>query len=212
MPSHHGPIALLILLLSLYTTVQVEAQTSEPPFAAQTFSFGWTGVANSTLTRCRVLNVTVTPLDLLHPPLGPFELDVYSQFQAPLSINAGTVFYYLWTVDLDIGGPYLLSMEDAFGGTGGTSLSFNVVADPLGSTCGSSGMVSSNLQLDVSSNRAQCGDVPISVSGGTPPYTLTVVPESSIPKMVTYSTGNVNYTLDIKAGVNAVCKQEPLLA
>ncbi|KAG8987579.1 hypothetical protein FRB93_004450 [Tulasnella sp. JGI-2019a] len=196
---------LVILLYAIIPYTQAQVQVApEPPYVVQSFSFGWVGTANSTMTRCRTLNVTLTPRDLAHPPLGPFDLNVYSQFREPLTINQGTTFWHLWTVDLDIGGPYLLSMNDAYGGTGGVSQAFNVVADPLGSTCGSSGMISSALQLDVSAQRAQCSNVSIAVTGGTPPYTLTVVPEMSLPKAVTYSTGTFNYTLDIKAGVNAV--------
>ncbi|KAG9025784.1 hypothetical protein FRB95_009784 [Tulasnella sp. JGI-2019a] len=203
---------LFISLCTIFPYTQAQVQVApQPPYVAQAFSFGWVGTANSTLTRCRTLNVTLTPQDLAHPPLGPFDLNVYSQFRAPLTINQGTTFWHLWTVNLDIGGPYLLSMNDAYGGTGGTSMAFNVIADPLGSTCGSSGMVSSALQLDVSAQRAQCGNVSVSVSGGTPPYTLTFVPELSLPKMVTYSTGNFNYTLDTKAGVNAIFSVEDAL-
>ncbi|KAG8853646.1 hypothetical protein FRB96_008063 [Tulasnella sp. 330] len=206
--------ALFTLLLSSlhYHLVQAQsANTTDPPFVTQTFSFGWPGVANATMIRCRTLNITVTPLDPSHLPLGPFELNVYSQYRTPLAINAGTVFWHLFPVDLDIGGPYMFSMADAYGGTGGTSLAFNVVADPLGLTCGSSGMVASGLQLNVTTPRAQCGDVAFSVSGGTPPYTMTVLPESSIPKTVTYATGDFNYTLDVRGGVNAFFSVEDAL-
>ncbi|KAG8981583.1 hypothetical protein FRB94_014026 [Tulasnella sp. JGI-2019a] len=195
---------MIIVLCATISYTEAQGQVApEPPYVAQTFSFGWVGAPNTTMIRCGVLNVTLTAEDSAHPPLGPFDLNVYSQSREPFIVNQGASFWHLWEVDLDIGGPYLLSMNDAYGGSGGTSQAFNVVADPLGSTCGSSGMVASAIQLDVSGLRAQCGSVAFVATGGTAPYTLTVVPELLVPKTVTYSTGYFNYTLDLKAGVNA---------
>ncbi|KAG8906671.1 hypothetical protein FRB99_006372 [Tulasnella sp. 403] len=44
--------------------------------------------------------------------------------------------------------------------------------------------------------------MPLSVSGGTPPYKLTVLREMVGPKIVQYATGRFEYALDMKSGTN----------
>lgn len=74
------------------------------------------------MTRCRILNITFTPRPSAVPaPQAPYELILSLANHAPFVVNAGSSGNLLWEVDLDIGGPYLLSMYDSAGATGGVS-------------------------------------------------------------------------------------------
>ncbi|KAG9025785.1 hypothetical protein FRB95_009785 [Tulasnella sp. JGI-2019a] len=184
---------------------QVHAQAVDPAWVAQTFTFGWPGTYNSTMTRCRVLNITFENRPSAVPtPQPPYNLVLSLANHAPLKIDAGSKPSFLWPVNLDLGGPYLLSVYDSAGATGGTGPAFNVVADTTtNATCGTAGIQSSTLDFTVSGVQSQCGAVPMMVSGGKPPYVVSLIAEDYPPKAATFGAGNIQWIIDIKAGVNA---------
>ncbi|KAG8871278.1 hypothetical protein FRB97_008826 [Tulasnella sp. 331] len=158
------------------------------------------------MTRCRVLNITFTPRPSAVPaPVPPYELILSLANHAPFVVNAGSSGNFLWPVNLDIGGPYLLSMYDSAGATGGTGPAFNVVADTNNTSahCPVAGLQSSTLNFNVGGSQVQCGTVPITLSGGTPPYVVSLVAEDYPPKRASFAAGNIDWIIDIKAGINA---------
>ncbi|KAG8880350.1 hypothetical protein FRB98_005172 [Tulasnella sp. 332] len=94
----------------------------------------------------------------------------------PRVYDAGLGQSWNWEVDLPTGGPYMLSMNDAAGGTGGVSLVFNVLAASPASNCATN-LAPSTLNFTVNGSIDQCGTISITPSSGVPPFTLIVVPE-----------------------------------
>ncbi|KAG9034642.1 hypothetical protein FRB95_012962 [Tulasnella sp. JGI-2019a] len=186
-------------------THHVNAQAVIPNWLDQTFTFGWPGTENSTQTRCRVLNITFANRPSAVPtPTEPYTIVLSRAGYTPLVVNAGSKPSFLWKVNVDLGGPYLLSAYDSAGATGGTGLSFNVVADTINNaTCSSAGMKASTLDFTVSGTPSQCGMVPMTVSGGQPPYVVNFLGENYPPKRATFAAGNIDWIIDLKAGINA---------
>lgn len=111
---------LLLPLLTLLSTVL--SQSVDPPWVSQTFTFGWPGTYNSTMIRCRVLNITFLARPSAAPDTAPpYELVLITAGRSPLKVPAGGTGSFLWTVNLDLGGPYMLSTYDSAGGSGGVS-------------------------------------------------------------------------------------------
>ncbi|KAG8853653.1 hypothetical protein FRB96_008070 [Tulasnella sp. 330] len=157
------------------------------------------------MTRCAVLNITFTPSPSAVPtPQPPYQLIISLTNHTPLVVDAGSSDNFQWPLTLDVGGPYLMTMYDSAGATGGTSQAFNVLADTTSnSTCDEAGLKSSTLNLGVGATHTQCGTVPITVSGGSPPYVVSLVAEDSPPKRASFAAGNIDWIIDLKAGINA---------
>ncbi|KAG9038073.1 hypothetical protein FRB95_003001 [Tulasnella sp. JGI-2019a] len=188
------------LPLFLWRIRSIRAQL--PPWEAQTFDFGW-GPYNSTLTACRSLHISWTTRSGATPtPTASYGVIIYREGDSPIVYNAGPGPSYDWEVNVPVGGPYMLAMDSAEGGTGGVSLVFNVVADPLGATCSSSGLTAGTLDFTMGGSTNQCGTVSITAKGGTPPFTLTVVPEVYPPKVIHYDSPTFDYVLGLSSGVN----------
>ncbi|KAG9038074.1 hypothetical protein FRB95_003002 [Tulasnella sp. JGI-2019a] len=193
-------MALILSALVLWLSVTTKAQI--PPWEAQTFDFGWSPY-NSTLTQCRILNIQWGPRNGSNPmPTAPYQLLIYKEGMSPLTYAAGAGPTLQWQVNLPTGGPYLMSMGDSAGGTGGVGTSFNVLSNPAGVTCTSSGLTQGTLNFTLGAVTNQCNTIPITAADGTPPFTLTVLPQEYPPKHVIYDSGSFDYVLDLPAGVN----------
>lgn len=112
-------------------TLLPSALAQNPPWEVQTFDFGWSPY-NSTLTQCRVLDLVWSTRSGASPtPQPPFEAVVWAAGQQPYIINAGQGvgpsggYEYGWLVNLPVGGPYMISLYDSQGGTGGVSLAIS---------------------------------------------------------------------------------------
>ena len=120
---------LLLGLIPLVTLVQ--SQTVNPPWELQTFDYGWSPF-NDTLTQCRSLVISWNDRSVSGAPTPqpPFSLIWWLAGYEPykLDIGAGSVsgnnLQYAWLVNLPTGGPYINSMIDSGGGTGGVSATF----------------------------------------------------------------------------------------
>ncbi|KAG8902504.1 hypothetical protein FRB99_004405 [Tulasnella sp. 403] len=194
----------LFLVLYLLSTVQsvVAQNTPSPPWLAQTFEYWWEP-SNSSVTQCRSLDIAWGPRGTSKPVLKPpFTFLIWEAGETPYTVNLGSGMNYTWKVNIPTGGPYLTTMFDSNGATGGSADSFNVIADPTTSTpsCTIINLPPKTLGFTIGNSLLQCATVPMFVTGGTAPYTLRVLPENYPPKTVHYSSANFNYILDVPAG------------
>ncbi|KAG8884731.1 hypothetical protein FRB97_003515, partial [Tulasnella sp. 331] len=96
-----------------------------------------------------------------------------------------------------------VTVTDANGATGGVGSYLYILAEsPPVSACNPVALTPSALSLTVDGDGSQCASMDVTVTGGTPPYTFTAVQQDTESKVVTYSTGNFVYVLDIGTGKN----------
>ncbi|KAG8863491.1 hypothetical protein FRB96_008231 [Tulasnella sp. 330] len=172
-------------------------QAQLPPWETQTFEFGWPG--NQTdVTACTTIKIGwFTNPGAIPPPTSPYQVVVYREGYSPLVYSNLTGGLFHWSVNLPVGGPYMMSMNDAAGGTGGVAATFSVVASPDGETCLGSGITPASLAFNLNGPTTVCETIPITATGGTPPFKLTVLPDNSPPKTINYASGNFAYVLDV---------------
>ncbi|KAG8863489.1 hypothetical protein FRB96_008229 [Tulasnella sp. 330] len=193
-------LALAILVICCWRITGVLGQL--PPWEAQTIEFGWNGPQTS-VTQCQVTTIQWdTRAGAIPPPTPPYQFVLYREGYSPLVYPAGTNGTYLWQVDVPIGGPYMMSMNDAANGTGGVVETFSVVADPAGETCPTWALVPATLSFTLGAPTNVCNTIPITAVGGTPPFTMTILPDNATPKTIHYASGHFDYVLDVASGTN----------
>ncbi|KAG9026177.1 hypothetical protein FRB95_009319, partial [Tulasnella sp. JGI-2019a] len=177
----------LVILLIIMVATFVSAQQGLPPYAEQTMDWAWTIPGSSTVTACS--NVTLT-WDLAvpnsTPPMqGPFTFTFFREGYEPfvLPVGMGTPnklgnLTYHWNVQLNVGGPYQVSLADANGAMGGVvPLDSVVLATSPGGTCTPTNVPAATLNLTTSANLNECATMAVSVTGGTPPYRFVEIKE-----------------------------------
>ncbi|KAG8871908.1 hypothetical protein FRB97_008214 [Tulasnella sp. 331] len=120
---------------------------------------------------------------------------------------SGTSYLYDWTVHLPTGGPYQIMLTDSNGAIGGPIAIDSVTEEnpPTGCTSVTLNPPTLNLNFNTS-DTAQCAEMPVQVTGGTPPYTFVVIEEWQLVKTIIYSTGNFYYTVDAQLGNKVICE------
>ncbi|KAG8863488.1 hypothetical protein FRB96_008228 [Tulasnella sp. 330] len=192
--------ALTILILCCWRIIGVLGQL--PPWETQTIEFGWNGPQTS-ITQCSVVTIQWdTRAGAIPPPTPPYQFVLYREGYSPLVYPAGSNGTYLWQVDVPNGGPYMMSMNDAANGTGGVAETFSVVSDPNAVTCPTGALTPATLAFNLGAVTNVCNTIPITTVGGTPPFTMTVLPDNAPPKIIHYGSGHFDYVLDVPAGTN----------
>ncbi|KAG8984907.1 hypothetical protein FRB93_006161 [Tulasnella sp. JGI-2019a] len=203
-------LAILSFLPSSFVSAQETAAQPLPPWEFQTMYWGWTPY-NATLTQCRHLTLEWWQIPGTSPTIkAPFTFTFYLEGHDPYPLNAGSGtpltgshLGFDWVVDLPTGGPYQISLSDANGALGGVGSYLYILGEsPPVSACTPIILTPSELTLTINGDESQCSTMNVTVTGGTPPYTFTAVQQDIEPKMISYSTGNFQYVLDIGAGHN----------
>lgn len=133
-------LSLLLPLLSLFSTAYSHSTKTAittstttaaipsalPPWSFSTFDYGWDPI-NSTLTQCGHITITWENSQDAHylKPVPPFTMEWWLAGRAPYRFPVPFKEHtheYNWQVDLPVGGPYLVSMHDGNGATGGVSI------------------------------------------------------------------------------------------
>ncbi|KIM32110.1 hypothetical protein M408DRAFT_20458 [Serendipita vermifera MAFF 305830] len=130
---------------------------------------------------------------------APYQIFILYGGYQPLIVATEASHGHNWTVDLPVGGPYILSMKDANDYTGGTSFTF-IVQDPaIGVTCDATSQYSTNsLQVTSAGTYAECSSLVVTVQGGTSPYTMQIFAAHRPPKTTTWTTSTMSYTIDLQ--------------
>ncbi|KAG8987603.1 hypothetical protein FRB93_004475 [Tulasnella sp. JGI-2019a] len=190
------------LVATALLVAPIHSQAVDPVWVSPSFTF--TGPSTNQTTRCSSIPITITPGS--PAPHPPYTLVVLLANSQPLKVDAGSSGSFTWPVSLDLGGPYLLTMYDSAGAPGTTGTAFNVVAGTganTTTTCTRTTTTSSTLGFNVPGTITQCNTVALSISGGTPPYSVSFVAENNTPKKATFATGTINWTVDVHSGTNA---------
>ncbi|PVG01879.1 hypothetical protein CPB86DRAFT_62041 [Serendipita vermifera] len=174
----------------------IEAQLT--PWDNIIFFFGWSPY-EPTIPRCSILDVGWDGKEGAVPTMqGPFSLTALTGGYQPFQFASVNDTGYNWTVQLPAGGPYMMTMKDANGYTGGTSLVFQVPDSPPGTRCDTDTLTPNNLTIAITSSFAECSGMIVTAQGGTAPYTMQIIVSQRPPKTSTWTTSTMSYTIDLQ--------------
>ncbi|KAG8728922.1 hypothetical protein FRC12_021396 [Ceratobasidium sp. 428] len=204
---------------------------SLPPWDQETFSFGvsircfveipsqssngslekW-NFESGAIPQCSILKLSFDN-DLGDPslhanpaPAPPYTVSVYQGGYAPLTLavgNIGQVGTYPWTVNLPVNNPFMLTMKDSAGYTGGTSTRFTVMPGSSNCSLSANPMPPPSLSFTRTGN-SQCGKVNIVVNNGTSPYQVEIIPEVRQQKTLHFATNVFDFVLDIPMSLSYI--------
>ncbi|PVG00843.1 hypothetical protein CPB86DRAFT_782064 [Serendipita vermifera] len=187
-------LVLFGLLFGLWQLVQGQLT----PWDNQLFDFGWEPY-DPTIVRCSTINVTWSQRRTAEPDMqAPFSLIALTGGYQPFQFASTSSTGYNWNVQLPTGGPYIMTMKDANGYTGGTSLVFQVTDPTIGTTCDTNTFTPNNLTITTSGSFAECSGITVTAQGGTAPYTMQILVGMRPPKTTTWTTSTMSYTIDLQ--------------